>query len=454
MGIIYIIKVKNSPESKKTGYIGQDMRAKSGYYPRVFEHVLSGYDLITDGQDSDKFIGKVGAYKCDYLVFDETNSYGLDSNKFNIFQSTWKTSQPERAMLDWAEICWIYWYNRSYSSQNDEWGAQATLTLNLETLEKKLKDAGVSETFKDGILTAARNNPVTWSAKEDKTMDREHLYKLFYPEEFLIKEWIKGGLAEFLTDKNRFNNAFKAALEKWNGKVIEISSKVAEVNLSKFLKEELQAKFNPSTLQSDLTKLKQILGYTITFSVDQSVIDQLVNSLALVIKINADGSFSLKQSKKISTAVESIFKAHLGLNRKEYPNWLSRGQVMAGTSVEEVIKQSTVQYAWPQLTEGITSLTSGPDILTLQEKIPFIQNLVGTDELSDLNSLVQDIKQNSPIEPFGKEWQMFAADEGGERYIWFRRGAWSFGAKVKIDFKNYARIKALDKDSLASWKVW
>lgn len=445
MSVLYFIRHKTD---KTQAYIGIDTPATEGYYPRAYEHVQSAYKT-GKYQYADQFISKFGAYQFNFSVVDETTCYGLDKSKFELFSKYWKSTNDYRAMLSWAEVCWIYLYRNTFAHQNREWGGEDTFVYQTDVLKNALSKANLlGSKFGQELIKHVESKQITWKAH---TLDDQNIYKLFWPEEYIIKDWIRTGLSNYLASTELLTESIIDSLKSLDGKTI---SNENTINLTKNIKDYFKKNLNPSNFKTELNALGTALGYSIDLSIDEAAIDQMAKALAVTFVIDRSTKEIRLGKTKSTDTIKNIFKTNFRQQRKNLPPWFAKGSPnLKGKSINDYVKQLTIQDSWRILSQYLSPVESAMDIDSLSDKVPFVSSLDDTDKPL-LNNLVHDLKREAlegPIEVFkteGEMWNVF-----GEGMIPFRRREWQNG-KVWVKEKTYNLIKQTEAENLSNWTIW
>lgn len=455
MGAIYIIKVAGVSDSPSTGYIGQDWASTPGYYPRAFEHVLSGYHVTTDKQPADRFIGKFGAFRCEFYAYDEKDFYGLDEADYNTFSSIWTSEsgrQNKEHKLNWAEISWIYSYRHTYSTENEEWGGQRRLYFNTKELINKLKNKKASPSFRNSIEEVLKKNPLTWSAKGSNKGSFDNIEKLFHPEVSIIQELFnQNAIINDFSAKNLRDVLIKSLSQKTAIKLAENSSEVITPEIQEYLEDLFIKKYG-----DDFKALQNSLNYSITWSLNPEAVAEIAKQIKITVGIK-DTSFTLSVARTTISLTKPLVKVSIPTaDQNKNPSWLKRGYLRKSALITDYVKNSTVSYAWKILSEEVKTVP-GADVLSIQEKVPFVTTLTST-QLTELNDHIHDkdgkIINLSQMKAFADTRTMFKENVGKDNVIYIRRNAWSPEAKAAISYERWAAIELLDEAGIKGWNVW
>lgn len=192
MGSIYRIRPKNSITTNGETYIGFNSHEDPLY--RVKEHMECAYGLSekSSGQGS-TIIGKYGASGIEVDVWDDKTMYGISQTSYLAFQKIWNFKNYKDAKLEFAEICWILYYDELGIGQNIGIGDQGgmSFTINVlpntdfikDELEKVMNSFGVSMKDMDANKVWRPENFGTVTFHLGDTVDMK--MKLFAPETYI-----------------------------------------------------------------------------------------------------------------------------------------------------------------------------------------------------------------------------------------------------------------------------
>lgn len=469
MGMLYYIKGNNS------NYIGLDIHGGPGSYGRVTDHILAGYfgkpaelgadeaPKIKDGTAFEQEVAKLGAYTYQYYVL-FSEGYGVQTY-YDEFSKLWeqKDLAPEKRLLSFAEMVYIYLHRNGAASSNTQCGGykhKFYFKINNYLKENGWTDAQIKK-------LNLSNVELTWSPS-GTTNSEDDMDKLFYPQKYVFKQVVSQTINEvWSTYGSQVIKEVAANLEiedtgQTTTKQTKDGFKTIGVFTLKF-KKSLESIAGPilEKAHTDITKKYEPLNGLITLewvsnwktvwikhfeSTIMKHFSEILNHLA---KKSKDTLLNKNTEKEIMTVPEDILYSIKPLT-KDKPKWLPASVGTPNIEITDYVKNFSAIEIFPNQIKAKAQTSKGNwkrpirDYITNSTKMAWLNNSTLFEQYYQQHvNAMQRVENGKEIfEEASWEYGIYKVngEKVGEDRIMFRRPNWK--EAIVITVEEYEKIKA------------